>query len=156
MAWRGTRQPSIRLAAVLISWLGNGAIYLILAVALLAMGGWRLRPIADAGLSMVITHLIYPWLKAACARSRPCNLRDSLKPLLASLDEHSFPSGHAMTLTAATIPLIHAAPGVWPLALGFWLAMAWARMACAHHYPSDIVAGGILGAAIALPVTFLL
>ncbi|VWX54043.1 phosphatase PAP2 family protein [Novosphingobium sp. 9U] len=155
LAWRGTRRPGIRALAISISWLGNGAIYPIIALPLWYMAHWVARPLVAAALSMAIAHLLYPWLKAACARSRPCNLRDSLEPLLASLDEHSFPSGHAMTLAAALIPLVQAVPIVWPLALGFWLAMAWARMGCGHHYPSDIAAGGLLGATIALPITFL-
>lgn len=153
--WRGTRRPGIRAAAVSISWLGNGAVYLILALPLFVLTGWDWRPLAAALASVVVAHAVYPWLKAACARSRPCSLQDSLEPLLASLDEHSFPSGHAMTLTAAAVPIVAAAPALWPSALLLWLAMAWARIACAHHYPSDIVAGGVLGAAIALPITAL-
>lgn len=152
-AWRGTRLPVLRWAARWISWLGNGAIYPLLALPMLILLGGAWRPLAAAIVSMSIAHVIYPWLKVACARCRPCNLRDSLEPLLASLDEHSFPSGHAMTLSAASVPLAVAAPALWPFFALFWLAMAWARIACAHHYPSDIVAGGLLGAAIAVPVT---
>lgn len=156
-AWRGTLRPALRHAAVAVSWLGNGAAYLVLAAVLLVTVEGALRPLIAAGLSVLLAHLIYPWTKVACSRQRPCELRVELEPRLASLDRHSFPSGHVMTLCAALTPLVAAFPGSLPLALLAWLLMAWSRIACAHHYPSDIVAGSALGLAVAaVPIALLL
>jgi undecaprenyl-diphosphatase len=151
--WRGTRRPAIRRTAVTISWLGNGSIYVLLALLLMAIrpGAWL--AVTFSILCMLLAHLVYPWVKAACARDRPCELHLQLEPLLCSLDRHSFPSGHAMTLTAALVPVLAAFPDLWLAALGLWLAMAWSRIACAHHYPSDVLAGALLGLTVAAPVT---
>ena len=74
-------------------------------------------------------------------------------PLLRALDEHSFPSGHAMTLTAALVPFVLAFPHVLGLAFATWLLMAWARLASAHHYPSDVAAGAVLGVCVSYPIS---
>jgi undecaprenyl-diphosphatase len=58
-----------------------------------------------------------------------------------------------MTLTAVLLPIMHARPALWPFAAGALGALAWCRLASAHHYPSDVLAGACVGAAIALPVS---
>lgn len=155
MAWRGTLRPSLRHAAVAVSRLGNGSAYLFLTAILLVALDNALRPVLVAGVSVLLAHLIYPWTKVACGRQRPCELRAELEPRLASLDRHSFPSGHSMTLTAALVPLVAAFPASWPLALLAWLLMAWSRIACGHHFPSDVLAGTALGVGVAAPLAWL-
>lgn len=154
--WRGTRRGSVRRLAFVISWLGNGLFYLLCAALLLWLADASARPVGVAALAVSIGHLVYPWIKLACGRPRPFEIDRALAPLLPPLDRHSFPSGHAMTLTAALVPLLVAWPGAWPVALLVWLAMAWSRIACAHHYPSDVAAGTLLGASIAAPLAMLL
>ena len=75
------------------------------------------------------------------------------RALLETLDEHSFPSGHVMTLTAALVPIVLALPATLPLSLGAWCAMAWARLASAHHYPSDIFAGAGIALVVSYPLS---
>lgn len=152
-AWRGTRRPGMRRTALCISWLGNGVLYVLVGLALLVTRADAVWPVAVAALCIAASHLVYPWAKLACSRSRPFHYQDDLQPLLACLDHGSFPSGHAMTLTAAMVPILAVWPGAWPAAVAAWLAMAWSRVACAHHYPSDVVAGSALGLIIALPIT---
>jgi len=154
--WRGTRRASVRRLAFVISWLGNGLFYLFCAALLLWLADAAARPVAVAALAVGIGHLVYPWIKLACGRPRPFEIDRALAPLLPPLDRHSFPSGHAMTLTAALVPLLVAWPGAWPLGLLAWLAMAWSRIACAHHYPSDVIAGTLLGASVAAPLSLLI
>jgi len=155
-AWRTAQRPGIKTAAFAVSWLGNGAAYLIIAllcVLTLEDPAW---PLLISGLSVAVAHVIYPWTKLACGRQRPFEARGELKPHLASLDKHSFPSGHAMTFTAALLPMVTAFPVIWPSVLLAWLLMAWSRVACAHHYPTDILAGTLLGMAVATPLVIAL
>ena len=154
--WRPTRRRSVRQLAFIISWLGNGLFYLLCAALLLWLADDGARPVAVAALAIGVTHIAYPWIKLACGRPRPFDLDRALAPLLPPLVRHSFPSGHAMTLTAAIVPLVAAWPAAWPLALLLWLAMAWSRIACAHHYPSDVIAGTLFGASVAMPLALLL
>ncbi len=51
-----------------------------------------------------------------------------------------------MTATAVAIPLVQAYPGTTWAAASVWAVIAWGRLACAHHYPSDLLAGCALGA----------
>jgi len=151
------RRGRLDRAAMAMSWLGNGLIYLLIAMLLLAYAGasaWR--GIAVAALCGAISHIVYPLVKRAADRPRPFHHRQTLVPLFAPLDRNSFPSGHAMTLTATLIPMLLAWPGLWELGLALWLVMAWSRIATAHHYPSDVLAGTLLGVAVAAPLTWVL
>lgn len=154
--WRGCRRPGLRRTAFCISWLGNGLAYLLLGLAILATSDSSARTVATAALCVAMAHLIYPWVKLACSRARPCDYRKELEPILASLDRHSFPSGHAMTLAAVLVPVLTTYPYAWPSAALAFLAMTWSRIACAHHYPSDMVAGLFLGMMVATPVSGLI
>lgn len=150
--WRGTRRGGVGRAAAAISRLGNGLIYVVAAVVVLGTVDGAGRPVAVAAVAVVAGHLVYPWLKLAARRPRPFSLHDRLRPPLLPLDRFSFPSGHVMTLTAALTPFVVRFPAIWPGALLAWSALAWARIASAHHYPSDIAAGGALGLGLAAAV----
>lgn len=141
--------------AVVVSWLGNGTLYLILAAALLAVvGRTSARTLALAALSGAISHLVYPAIKRVAARPRPFEHRTGPTPSGVPLDAFSFPSGHLMTLSATLTPVLLRWPRLWLAALGLWLILAWSRIATAHHYPSDLLGGTLLGVAVALGVTW--
>lgn len=149
------RRQHLERAAVVVSWLGNGAIYLFLALLLIAWAGraaWR--ELGVAALAGAVSHLIYPAIKRVIGRPRPFAYRSGLVPPSAPLDVFSFPSGHLMTLTATMTPVLIAWPSLWSIALGLWLVLAWSRMATAHHYPSDLLGGTLLGVGVALPLTW--
>jgi undecaprenyl-diphosphatase len=151
---RMTRRPATKWFAITISKLGNGWIYLMLAPALALDMGWRALPIiVSALINAALLHLVYPMMKRRFRRRRPYHADPRLTSLLQTLDEHSFPSGHVMTLTGVLLPIILALPAARVPALGLLLAMAWSRMATAHHYPSDVIAGVVIGAALAFPLT---
>ena len=151
---RATRFRHVANLAAAISWLGNGLIYALIGLPILILvpGSWR--AVLAASLAMLIAHVVYPWLKSACLRERPFTANSELQPLIKTLDKLSFPSGHVMSLTAAATPVLIAFPAFWPGFIALWLAMGWSRIACAHHYPSDVLAGTALGAGIALPLSW--
>lgn len=149
-----TRRATIKWLAITISKLGNGWIYLILIPPIaLELGSKALPTLACALVNAAFLHVIYPVLKRRFRRRRPYRADPQLVSLLQTLDEHSFPSGHVMTLTGVLLPIIFALPATRAPALGLVLTMAWSRMATAHHYPSDVIAGVAMGAAIAFPLT---
>jgi undecaprenyl-diphosphatase len=67
---------------------------------------------------------------------------------VAPLDAFSFPSGHTLHAVAFTLVAL----GYWPwlasLLVPFTLLTATSRVALGLHYPSDVIAGAALGAAI--------
>ena len=153
-AWTAQWRPT-RSLAIGLSWLGNGWAYLIIGVCALLASGWRALPVIAIGaLNAGLLHCLYPSIKRAVARPRPYRCDGTLVPLLSVLDEYSFPSGHAMTLSAALVPLVLAFPDLLAVAVVMAGLMAWARLASAHHYPSDVAAGTLLGVSVSFPISF--
>ncbi|PWB90738.1 phosphatase PAP2 family protein [Methylocystis sp. MitZ-2018] len=150
---RTARSAIGRFLAVAISKLGNGWIYLILAPIVLVGLGWQgLHVAALAGLNAALLHMLYPIIKRRFGRKRPFHVDARLPSLLKTLDDHSFPSGHAMTLTGVLAPIVIAWPATTLSAALLLLSMAWSRIATAHHYPSDVAAGVALGAGLSYPL----
>jgi undecaprenyl-diphosphatase len=148
------RRPAARHLAIAISRLGNGWIYPILIVMVLFAAGWRGAPAIGVGaFNAALLHVVYPFLKKYFRRQRPFLIDPQLSPLLPTLDEHSFPSGHAMTIVGVLTPLVIAWPAMLLLAVAMTVAMAWSRVATAHHFPSDVVAGLVLGIGLAYPLS---
>src|ERR1041385_521997 len=140
-AWDGGLLPAARL----ITRAGNGWIYPIASLFLfLALIEHAARCLAAAIISLAIAFTIYPPLKRAIARTRPCDI-DNFKFRgyeVSPLDRYSFPSGHAMTAAAFGTPIIVAAPPLAiPLVFATCALVSWSRIALGHHYPSAIIAG---------------
>jgi len=148
------RPPVMRSLAIALSWLGNGWAYAVIALSSIATVGLRALPAIIIGaLNAGVLHCLYPSIKRRVARPRPYQRDESLRPLLRALDEYSFPSGHAMTMTAALTPLVLMLPATIIVVVSVWLLLAWARLASAHHYPSDVIVGATLGASVAYPLS---
>jgi undecaprenyl-diphosphatase len=153
-----TRSPKIAAINAFINSLGNGWIYFVAGLLLIFFKGRKSsRVIVAASLSIAIAHLLfYPWIKSLLARLRPFDLDPALKPRVKCLDEYSCPSGHMMTAIAFGVPLGYAFPGTLAAIGLFLLIIAWSRLSLAHHYPTDLVIGAALGAAVATPITMLI
>jgi undecaprenyl-diphosphatase len=85
-------------------------------------------------------------LKALTGRVRPCHAVEWVHPLTAALPtDPSFPSGHAAGsfAFASFIFAVNRRAGSW--LLGVALSVAVSRVALGAHYPSDVVAGALLG-----------
>jgi len=151
---RTARSRAGRLCAIGISKLGNGWIYILLAVAVFAHWGLSgYKVILCAGVNAGVTHSLYPLIKRRYRRRRPFKVDPELSSLLATLDEHSFPSGHAMTLAAVLTPIVMLWPAAAIPAVLMFLGLAWSRIATAHHYPSDVLAGALLGIGLGYPIS---
>ena len=152
-----SRHPALQWATAALCRLGNGWLYLLLGVLVLGIegvAGWR--PILAAGLAVAIAFACYRYLKPRLARVRPCDRDPTLPRCAEVLDRYSCPSGHCMTATAVAIPLgLAFAPVVGFLIVG-WLLIAWSRLSAAHHYPTDLIVGSLIGAGSALPACLLL
>ncbi len=100
---------------------------------------WRRATLAVAG-----TYAVNQALKLAVRRPRP-QLAE-LPQLMGTRTQLSFPSAHAATSAAAVQAYRRLAPGAPVRAAA--VAMTLSRLYLGVHYPSDIVAGVALGAAI--------
>jgi undecaprenyl-diphosphatase len=151
---RSTQFALGRMLAITISKLGNGWIYPILAAAIFYLVGREAWPVIALGaLNAALLHTLFPIIKKRIGRKRPFHVDPRLTSLLKILDEHSFPSGHMMTLSGVLAPIVLAWPSAAASAAALALSMAWSRIATAHHYPSDVLGGVTLGLAMGYPLS---
>jgi undecaprenyl-diphosphatase len=147
---RGARQRPVVLGFQAISWLGNGIFWYALMLALL---------LADPqGAAMAVLHMAfvgavctccYKMVKRSTVRSRPYQVNPLVSANAAVLDRFSFPSGHTLHAIAFSLIACFYYPGLWVVLWPFALVTAVSRVALGLHYPSDVIAGGALGALIA-------
>jgi undecaprenyl-diphosphatase len=138
--------------ALIINKSGDGWLYPPLALGVIAgLGVASIKPVLLAVVSVCVAHLIYPLIKQHMSRLRPFEKDPALIAVCLPLDRYSCPSGHCMTATAAFLPLGLAYPLLGYALVIAWSMLAWARLALGHHYPSDILIGAGLGAAVVVP-----
>jgi membrane-associated phospholipid phosphatase len=80
-------------------------------------------------------------------RTRPADAHTAIHPLYV-VHSSSFPAGHAATAFAGAVLLSCMAPRLSPLFLGLALAIGFSRVYVGVHYPSDVLAGGAIGALV--------
>jgi undecaprenyl-diphosphatase len=151
-----SRWPAVRTCVVVINTLGDGWIYALAALAVVArMGLAGGRVIATALAAAAGSHLIYAFVKRRTKRLRPFERDASIESVARILDRYSFPSGHCMTVTAVAVPIIAAIPPWRPAAVITFVLVALCRLLAGHHYPSDLAAGALIGLLVSVPVVLL-
>ena len=134
------------------NYLSNGLLYPIIAILILMIFGRGMAPaLLIAAGSIVAAHIFYPVIKSLFARNRPFIHDPSIPSLLKPLDKYSFPSGHAKTATAAFAPICLTLPSLTVAGATGVILIGWARLGAGHHYPTDVVAGILLGGICAIP-----
>lgn len=103
-------------------------------------------------IGVIVGNLI---LKNAVARIRPYDLNSGVELLVNALSDYSFPSGHTLaSFEAATVLLIRDKRlGIPALVLAILIALS--RLYLYVHYPTDVLAGALLGALIGVFACFL-
>ncbi len=130
-----------------------------LFVAYIGFGKKRrhLRVIAyEATWAALIALIVATVLGQLIGRTRPFLVDPSIIALIpVPLTEHSFPSGHTATSFAAATVLLFGNPIVGLLALAAATLVGFGRIAAGVHYPTDVLAGALLGIIIGLLVHFI-
>lgn len=134
-----------------ISRLGNGIFWYALIVVLpLVHGTGALRVSLVMALTGLSGTVLYKLIKMSARRLRPCETYQALLITELPLDRFSFPSGHTLHAVAFTIVACWYFPAwswmLWP----FTGLIAMSRLVLGLHYPSDVLAGAAIGAAVAL------
>lgn len=150
-------QDNIRNAALTpimtgITHLGDkGILWIVLSVILLIPRRTRRAGVLSIA-AMVITFLICNmWLKNYVARTRPYEVINGLQLLVAKADDFSFPSGHASSSFAAAVSIWkNTNKGFGIICIIMASLIAFSRLYIGIHYPSDVIAGLIIGTLVAL------
>ena len=82
-------------------------------------------------------------------RQRPYLLHGGITLGTAPLDRCSFPSGHTLHAVAFTVVALAYYPQLAWLLIPFASFVAVSRVILGLHYPSDVVAGAVIGALLA-------
>ncbi len=130
-----------------ITYLGNGGILMIaLCIILMIIPKTRRLGIV-CSCSLAATFLLNNLLlKNIVARTRPYEAVNGLSRIIGKQSDYSFPSGHSGASFAVAVPIFKECPrriGVPVLILAFLIALS--RLYVGVHYPTDIIAGILLG-----------
>jgi undecaprenyl-diphosphatase len=142
--YAGAAPTPVLEALLFLTFLGSGWMLLGLLPALF-LAKWRREALAILA-ALTLLSAVVAGTKALTCRVRPCHAVPWARALrFAVPSDHSFPSGHAAGSFAFAFFVLafHRRAGVWLVALAS--AVAWSRVALGVHYPSDVVAGAILG-----------
>ncbi len=133
----------------------GGAIWLLAAGGMLCTKKYRRQGVillAGLAVGVLVGNVC---LKNLIARPRPCWLDDSVKLLVSSPTDYSFPSGHTLASAIGATVLTKTNRRFGWAAIPIAAIIAFSRLYLFVHFPSDILAGAVLGVAIGEAVYYL-
>ena len=128
------------------------AVWIVLAIVFIITRRYRLCGISmGAGMltGLLVGNLI---LKNLLQRERPCWINDTVQMLIAIPDDYSFPSGHTLASFISAIVIFRHDKRIGIPALVLASLMAFTRLYLYVHFPTDIIFGIALAAAVAIPI----
>lgn len=96
--------------------------------------------------SLLVNNIL---LKNIVERPRPYDIIEGLQPLITRPKDFSFPSGHTGSSFAAAAVFYRNLPkqfGIWMILLAALIGVS--RLYLGVHYPTDVLAGMLLGVAL--------
>jgi len=136
-------QPIVLLSAAGL----YGAVWVFLALVLAIAGRMFWRDLGRLVLALIVTTIVTDYvLKPAIHRARPFESTPNILVIGRHSDTASFPSGHTATAVAGAIVFTRLFPAA---SVAWWVlaaAIAYARVYLGVHYPSDVIAGAMVGA----------
>lgn len=146
---RASLHPRICQVFRLISRMGDGIFWYGLMVCLSVRYQMEaLLPVFHMIAAGLVCTILYKWLKRKTHRLRPFNRNLGINCGIAPLDQFSFPSGHTLHAVAFSIVALAYYPALAWLLLPFTSLVAISRLVLGLHYPSDVLAGIMIGATI--------
>ena len=155
-AIQSIRTPFLDKLMAFLSTIGNaGALWIVIGVVLCVSKKYRrggMQMLSAELLSFIVGNLI---IKNMVDRLRPCQIDETVSLIVKIPFDSSFPSGHTLNgITAAvTLMFIDKRMGIPALVLA--VLIAFSRMYNFMHFPTDVLAGAVLGVVSAVFVNYL-
>lgn len=150
---RAARYQALVRVLVVVSRLGDGLFWYVVIGALAFLGGTQER---DVAMQMVLAGALnlplYFWLKHSIGRPRPFVQCPDIRACARALDKFSFPSGHTLHAFTFLVICTWYYPATAVALVPTVALIAVSRVALGLHFPSDVAAGAVLGAAVATGV----
>jgi undecaprenyl-diphosphatase len=125
----------------------GGARFTIITVLLLLIfttDQTRMTALSSA-LALTLSHLPVHFIKKMYPRKRPYVILENTKFPSNPLQDHSFPSGHTTAIFSVIVPFVLLVPTLFFVLFPLAFIIGVSRIYLGLHYPTDIMAGGILG-----------
>ena len=151
LANAAARRRMVRAIFCGVSRLGDGVAWYALMAMMPLWLGWTqgLRAASHMLLVGAVGLVLYKFLKRTLVRERPFVGLVGIECAMPPLDRYSFPSGHTLHAVLFTAIAIHHVPALAVVLVPFALLVAASRVVLGLHYPTDVLAGAMLGALIA-------
>lgn len=147
---RALLRPALRDLFRIVSRLGDGvAWYLLVLLIPVWKGEAGLKPALVMAVTGIAGVLLYKALKRRLVRERPYITFGGICAGAVPLDRYSFPSGHTLHAVSFTILATAYFPALGWLLVPFATLVAASRVVLGLHYPTDVLAGAVLGTALA-------
>lgn len=133
-----------------ISRAGNGVFwYGLMALLVVADGAAALPTVGRMTVAGLLGLGVYRWLKKHTSRPRPYQVYAAISAAAPALDRFSFPSGHTLHAVCFSVVACASYPQLAPVLYPFALLIGISRPVLGLHYPSDVLAGALLGYTVA-------
>ena len=151
------RNPILNPIVVFITSLGDEGMIWIVATLLLLIPKKTRKIGVMSGLALLGSLLINNTLiKNLVARPRPYTRLEDLTILIPKPGKYSFPSGHTASSFASGVVFFRQLPKKWGVpALVLAFLMGLSRLYVGVHYPTDVLAGMIVGALLAVGAEYM-
>ncbi len=122
---------------------------LMVLVDLNSSNNWGLAVAASLSVSHIIVHIV----KRIINRPRPNKVLENVNTFNIRLYSYSFPSGHTTAAFSIGISLACIFPMLAPLTILLAALVGISRMYVGVHYPTDVIAGALVGTITAIYTT---
>jgi len=112
-------------------------------------------PVMHMLLAGLVGTFLYKWLKGKTLRPRPYEVHQDVWLTGKPLDKFSFPSGHTLHAVVFSLVALSYYPELTIVVVPFTIMVGLSRVVLGLHYPSDVLAGALIGYII-MGLSFLL
>lgn len=135
-------------AAKIASFTADGPLYVVIALLFIYLQQWDIVKLIAA--VFVVERCLYFIFKSLFKRNRPPQAIPGFESAITPSDKFSFPSGHTSAAFLMAAILASVVPGLGWFMYPWAASIGMARVALGVHFPTDVMAGALMGHTIAL------